>query len=256
MKRLRISVVVGIVTVLGCIILYLLNVIELREIFLGAVLGAIVSVTVNIPFELSLAEESQRYNVSKFFWEGVLPYWNDISDIFDCVRELNIIDNSLFEDTVDSRLNWETYIPVYNSKKEILIPLIKRFEREVLEKGSEYKNHTFYLSSLMGTIESNTYLGKVRKDFKSCYNVKEVIENINITLFFAYNMVSSTQVIDSEEEKNCKILMTYKNVTEFLCNEFNINIPELENLIMEKNTNKITAHIYLDVVVEELIAHI
>lgn len=186
MKKIRgmISFCIIIVLVSTGIILSI-NISNINELILGALLGSVISIIITIFIEYINFTSQQRIYRDEYFWEQVNPYRESLDKLFFCAKDLFQID-WIFEGIPHDEGDWIIYKDVYLSYKEILDELLDSYVNLVISIVNKNMNIIFNLSVTLSKIEKKNIFGKRSEYHRRASKLYQIIENIDWSLEEAY----------------------------------------------------------------------
>lgn len=226
MKNIRIISIISILVVLFIILALHFNLLTIEETLKGALLGAVVSIAVSLPFEINNYRREENLKMDEFFWQGIAPYFEDMEKIFDIISKLNDMGDELFGCVSKYERNWEKYRNCYLDNKTKLDPLIKEFIELILHNGEKYNLIVLKLSDLISKIEFKNSVGKKNKRYDVCYSLYNWVEHINTNLIDAYKEIKKNNTINDNLEKYLRALIVYRWLAYVYSNSYRVEIIE------------------------------
>ena len=254
MKRIRTILILAIfltgITILMCFI----GNIKLENAINNILFGSTASVITEFVFEILNNIQEQKKVLNTFFWQGIVIYKEDLEELFLYSRDFYILEE-LFKDIQREDSDWNNYYSVYLENKKLLDPMIDGCIREIKNNGIKYQNHVAYLSNLLGNIDRKRLFFNRNNIYNKCYNLYNLVENINWTLCEAGKYVQNTNLIENSDEKKCRQLIICRWIADVYCVDYDRKIEDIDikdNSIYEEN-NDIKAKKDFDKLVIEFI---
>lgn len=217
--------------ILLCIILVTILFIgfNLEDMTKGAILGTLISLSVSLPLEIIKFKTEENYKMDEFLWNGIIPYKEDISLLFNNLNELYKIKDNLFKDIDMNEPDWKNYVSCYLENKTKLDPLINEFIELVLKLGNKYSSFISKLSMLLSKIEYNNIIFKRSSRRNVCYKLYNWVENVNSYLESAYSQVIETTSCSSYVQKQSDTLIVYRWLTDIYFNDYHVDFKDIDS---------------------------
>lgn len=227
MKRIRRILILAVVSIviisIGCFMKWL----TLDAILSNLLFGFTASIITAFLLEYLNNNQSQRNLLNTFLWQGVIRYKEDLEEIFLYARDFNYLEE-LFENISKDENDWTKYRDIYQKNIKILNPKIEGFTKEIKINGMKYSNHIAYLSNLIGNIDRDTLFFTKNPRYKKCYELYNLVENVNWTLSEATTHLQHIEQIENSEERMCSELIICRWVSDLYCNNYDRQIENIQ----------------------------
>ncbi|WP_311479866.1 hypothetical protein [uncultured Anaerococcus sp.] len=240
MKKIRVLSIFSVILFFLIIIMMYFGCLSWDIVIYGAFLSALVSISVSLPLEYLNFDSEQKSNLNNFFWEGVNPYFENLTELFLYARDLYYLDY-IFLDIPKDETNWEKYKNVYLKYDTKLNEKLDAYIHEIYFKGGKYKTIVSTLSSMLENIERLSIFCKVRNEYEKAYTIYNIIENINCHLSNAYDRTIVIRNIEDDIQRRCESIILCRYLSEKLCVDYNANIQDVEEGENNENHNNLAA---------------
>lgn len=255
MKKIRLILLISVITLLLTLSMLYCEIINGDDLIKGALLGAFISIAVYLPIDYLSFVEENKTRINNYFWKGVIPYYESLDEIFLYSQKIYDLEKDVFEKKYIERKSgsWEVYKNVYLDNKELLEPIINRFENEIISTSTKHSNTIPYLSSLLSNIERKSLLGANKKEYDICYKAYTIIEDIDWTLREAKKCIDDVSMIDNDIERKCSLLIVFRWMGYTYVENYDRNIEDISS--EEKTDTSVTKTIAkkdLDIAVQKI----
>lgn len=240
MKRVRWVVGVSALCVIAIVYFSFVGKISYDEIFKGALLGAVVSIIVSVPFEIINYQHDQKNKINDFFWKGIAPYTTALTEVFLYSKDFYFLEKTIFEKEGISRTNeeWKDYVNIYKKYKEILEPKIDGFRREITIFTEKHGNEVAFLSHLLSNIEPKTFFGRKSGVYKKCHKVYNIMENIDWSMDEIRPIMDNILKLSDAIERDCKLIVIFRWLSYTLTTNYDRGITDLTQEESENSTKE------------------
>ncbi|MGL4662181.1 MAG: hypothetical protein ACRCV7_00660 [Culicoidibacterales bacterium] len=236
MKKIKNFVIILVVVIIAIIISVFCRLMSLEEVLKAIILGFLVSFIITLHSEIMNNEQNQRNKIASFFWSKLVPYQDNMEELFLYSRDMYFIEDFVSNNEISKEENdWKKYEEIYLKNKKIIDPIVEGLVNEINKNGKEYYNLIARLSKDIDKFEKKNFFGYFRKDYELCYEAYRIIENINVTLIEAYEIISTIQKIESDVERRCKEIIVCRWMANLYCTGY-IRIKNIEDV--EENNDK------------------
>lgn len=240
MKRIRVIFIFSIIMVIIAIVMILKSIVSIEEIFKNLLYGGLVSILTALLLEIYGHKQEEKMLVNTFIWKGVIPYLEDMDELFLYSRDIHFLEFVFNGISIDEE-NWRVYEEVYHKYKnnKSINGKFENYVTEIKRNGIKYNNHISYISELISKIDNKGLFYNKRDTYEYCEKLYRKIENINYVLCEVCSILQNVEHIEDVTERKCIELgvcrwLSYKYNVDYDCNiedeDDNIEIEESKRI--------------------------
>lgn len=217
MTKLRILIGFSVMVLLVVLCSLAVNFITIKDMFLGALFGAAVSLIITVPFEYLTYTNQQQASLDDFFWKGVAPYRNALDVLFENVEKFMQLNDIFTSCNInENERDRETYQKMYTADIIKFKPIIQEFVDVLLHFYNVHENDLAYLSSLLKRIERKDLIGRENVKYNQCYAIYELVRNFECTLEDQKSKFINISKMEEGEEKIYKYIEFFQKFSDIV----------------------------------------